>query len=78
MSSTTEYIISKEGKEFKNARSWMQENGDDPFFNVCTHYHLTSLPKINSPTLGLFLEAESTSTLQIISAGNPAHQSGYA
>ena len=35
MSSTTEYITSKEGKELKNARSWMQENRDDPFFDVC-------------------------------------------
>ena len=41
MSSATEYITSKEGKEFKNARSWMQENEGDPFFSVCIQYHLT-------------------------------------
>ena len=39
--STTEYITSKEGKEFKDARSWMQENDHDPFFNVCIQDHLT-------------------------------------
>ena len=33
--STAEYITSKEGKDFKDARSWMQENKNDPFFNVC-------------------------------------------
>lgn len=35
MPSTTEYWTSKEGKEFKDARSWMQENGHDPLFDVC-------------------------------------------
>ena len=33
--STTEYIISKEGKEFRDARAWMQDNKNDPFFKVC-------------------------------------------
>ena len=37
-SSETEYVTSKEGKEFENARSWMQENRDDPFFEVCAQY----------------------------------------
>jgi len=35
MPSTTEYVTSKEGKEFEDARSWMRENSEDPFFNVC-------------------------------------------
>jgi len=48
--STTEYVTSKEGKEFKDARSWMQVNNNDPFFNVCinqylTHQQITNLPQ---------------------------------
>ncbi|KAF9642607.1 hypothetical protein BDM02DRAFT_3192948 [Thelephora ganbajun] len=32
VSSTTEYVTSKEGKEFKDACTWMQESEEDPFF----------------------------------------------
>jgi len=35
MTSATEYVISKEGKEFEDARAWMQNNNNDPLFEVC-------------------------------------------
>jgi len=48
MASTTEYVISKEGKDFEDARSWMQDNNNDPLFDVCNQqscaYHQMTYP----------------------------------
>jgi len=58
--------ILKEGKEFINAHSWMQENTDDPFFDVSIQYHLTH-QQITYISQNFFGNSKSTCSLNYLS-----------